>query len=81
MAGVDWTAFTDALKGAFMTITAKPDYKEGEAQLFDSTRVEEMTLNGKMGEFIKDYTDAKMAAIGRRHRALRIKDQMERTAR
>ena len=47
-----------------MTVTAKPDFKEAEAQLSDPTQVSEMTKNGKMGEFIKDYADAKIAALG-----------------
>ena len=47
-----------------MTITAKPDAREFEAQLSDPTRISEMNTNGKMGEFIKDYADARMTELG-----------------
>src|SRR4051812_46478690 len=62
-----------------MTVTAKPDFKEAE-NLLTPDRIAEMTANGKIGEFVKDYADAKMAALGADIES-QIKDQMESTVR
>jgi HK97 family phage major capsid protein len=47
-----------------VTVTAKPQVREIEAQFSDPERLTEMNENGKIGEVIKDYADARMAEFG-----------------
>jgi HK97 family phage major capsid protein len=61
-----------------VTITAKPDVKEFENQLESPDRVREMTGNGQMGAFVKDYADAKIQMLGEDINR-QVKDQMDST--
>ncbi len=61
-----------------MTVTAKPDAREFEVQMKDPTRLTEMNQNGKIGEFVKDYADARMAELGA-DISRQIKDEVDRS--
>jgi HK97 family phage major capsid protein len=61
-----------------MTVTAKPDAREFESQMSDPTRLTEMNQNGKIGEFVKDYADARIAELGA-DISRKVKDETDRS--
>ena len=59
-----------------MTITAKPQAREIEAKFSDPEQLTEMNANGKMGEVIKDYADARMSEFGQ-DLVRQVKDEVD----